>query len=409
MKHRLGRSGAFALALALASCSEPPDQAQTAAELARAALLIDTHIDAPYRNYRSPADLGADAPDREFDFPRARRGGLDVAFMAIYTPATAAVAGEARQLAERLIDDVEALAREQPQRFALATCTADVAALRGSGRVALALGMENGSPLAEPTPAVANVAHFAGRGVRYVTLAHSAANAYSDSSYDVDRRWGGLSPAGRELVAALNEHGVMIDISHLSDDAAWQAIELSRTPVIASHSSLRRFVPGFERNMSDAMLAALAAKGGVVQINFGSGFVSAPAREWAVARQAAHFEEFGGATPTDAERQAFFAAYAAAHPYPFATVETVVDHVDHAVAVAGIDHVGLGSDFDGVGDTLPAGLKDVGDFPNLVAGLLRRGYPAADIEKILGSNFLRVWRAAEAYGSAAGHPPGCAV
>ena len=400
---------AGALALALASCGEPPESARTAAELARTALVIDTHIDAPYRHYRSPADLGADAPDREFDFPRARRGGLDVAFMAIYTPAEAAAAGEARQLADRLIDDVQALAREQPQRFALATCTSDVAALRDSGRVALALGMENGSPLAEPTPAAENVAHFVGRGIRYVTLAHSAANAYSDSSYDVDRPWGGLSAAGKALVAALNEHGVMIDISHLSDDAAWQAIELSKTPVIASHSSLRHFVPGFERNMSDAMLAALAAKGGVIQINFGSGFVSASARAWAVARQAAHYEEFGPATPTGAERQAFLAAYAKAHPYPFATVETVVEHIDRAVAVAGIDHVGLGSDFDGVGDTLPVGLKDVGDFPNLVAALQRRGYPTADIEKILGANFLRVWQAAEAYASAAGRPPVCAV
>lgn len=406
---RRAASLAAALALALTACEETRSIERRAAELAQTALIVDTHIDAPYRHYRIPADLGADAPDREFDYPRARRGGLDVAFMSIYTPASAADAGESRALADRLIDDVTALAREQPTRFALATCTADVARLRGSGRVALALGLENGSPLAEPQPAPANLEHFKRRGIRYVTLAHSAANAYADSSYDDNKRWRGLSPAGKALVAALNEHGVMIDISHLSDAAAWQAIELSAVPVIATHSSLRHFVPGFERNMSDAMLAAMAAKGGVIQINFGSGFVAASARAWANERQAAYDKRFGDVAPEAEARRAFFDAYRAANPYPFATVDAVLDHIDHVVAVAGIEHVGLGSDFDGVGDTLPNGLKDVGDFPNLVAGLLRRGYDEAAIEKVLGTNVMRVWRAVEAHGEAAGQPPICAA
>lgn len=402
-------TASLAAALALAACEDSPSIERRAAELAQTALIVDTHIDAPYRHYRIPADLGAAAPDREFDYPRAKRGGLDVAFMSIYTPASAADAGESRALADRLIDDVTALAREQPTRFALATCTADVARLRGSGRVALALGLENGSPLAEPQPAPASLEHFKRRGIRYVTLAHSAANVYADSSYDDNKRWGGLSPAGKALVAALNEHGVMIDISHLSDGAAWQAIELSAVPVIATHSSLRHFVPGFERNMSDAMLAAMAAKGGVIQINFGSGFVAASARAWANERQAAYNERFGDLAPAVEERQAFFDAYRTANPYPFATVEAVLDHIDHVVAVAGMDHVGLGSDFDGVGDTLPNGLKDVADFPNLVAGLLRRGYDEAAIEKVLGTNVMRVWRAVEAHGEAAGQPPICAA
>ena len=388
--------------------------------MAQEMLIVDTHIDAPYRHYRSPADLGGDAPAREFDYPRAVRGGLDVAFMSIYTPAATAAAGESRALADRLIDQMETLARDQPERFALATCTEDVAALRGSSRVALALGLENGSPLSEPASATAeasksataSVAHFVRRGIRYVTLTHSVDNAYADSSYDIRGRWQGLSPAGKALVTTLNNHGVMIDISHLSDAAAWQAIELSETPVIASHSSLRHFVPGFERNMSDEMLAALAAKGGVIQINFGSGFVSAPARAWANERQTAYRERFAGQPAGDApaaEREAFMRDYAAEQPYPFATVDTVLDHIDHAVAVAGIDHVGLGSDFDGVGDTLPTGLKDVADFPNLVQGMIERGYQEAAIEKVLGANLMRVWRAVEAYGEAAGHPPICAV
>ena len=412
------RGGLFAtcLAVLLGGCERAADTQQQATRLAQEMLIVDTHIDAPYRHYRSPADLGGDASDREFDYPRARRGGLDVAFMSIYTPAAAAAAGESRALADRLIDQMETLARDQPERFALATCTADVTALRDSGRVALALGLENGSPLAEPAgaateapaPATASVAHFVRRGIRYVTLTHSVDNAYADSSYDIRGRWQGLSPAGKALVAVLNDHGVMIDISHLSDAAAWQAIELSEAPVIASHSSLRHFVPGFERNMSDAMLAALAAEGGVIQINFGSGFVSAPARAWANERQTAYRERFAGQGDT-AEREAFMRDYAAEQPYPFATVDTVLDHIDHAVAVAGIDHVGLGSDFDGVGDTLPTGLKDVADFPNLVQGMIERGYQEAAIEKVLGANLMRVWQAVEAYGEAAGQPPICAV
>ena len=405
---------AASLALLPIGCDRETAQ-QEANRLARQMLIVDTHIDAPYRHYRNPADLGGDAPDREFDYPRARRGGLDVAFMSIYTPAAAADAGESRALAERLIDELEALASAQPERFALATCTDDVAALRGSGRVALALGLENGSPLAEtttaaePATAAASVAHFARRGIRYMTLTHSADNAYADSSYDIRGRWQGLSPAGRALVATLNDHGVMIDISHLSDAAAWQAIELSEAPVIASHSSLRHFVPGFQRNMSDAMLEALAAKGGVIQINFGSGFVSAPARAWADRRQIAYRERFGERTGTAAEREALIRDYLRQHPYPFATVDTVLDHIDHAVAVAGIDHVGLGSDFDGVGDTLPTGLKDVADFPNLIEAMIERGYEEAAIEKVLGGNLMRVWRTVEAYGEAAGQPPICAA
>ena len=366
-----------------------------ATALARRHLIVDTHIDAPYRHYRNPADLGEAAPDREFDFPRARQGGLDVAFMSIYTPASAAEAGEARQLAERLIDDMESLAARHPRRFAIAACTADVARLREAGIVALALGMENGSPLAEAENVWVGVDHFFRRGIRYVTLAHSRPNEYSDSSYDVNERWGGLSEAGRELVAVLNERGVMIDISHLSDKAAWQVIELSEAPVIASHSSLRHFIPGFHRNMSDDMVKAVAAQGGVVQINFGSGFVSEPARRWAHERDAAMLDRLGDEVADAEARRSFLATYRDDTPYPFATIETVLDHLDRVVELAGADHVGLGSDFDGVGDTLPVGLKDVGDYPGLIDGLLGRGHNEETIAKILGLNLMRVWRAAE--------------
>ena len=270
--------------------------------------------------------------------------------------------------------------------------------------MALALGMENASPL-EGSPEALD--HFAARGIRYVSLAHSKSNRYADSSYDLDERWGGLSELGKQTVAEINQRGVMQDISHLSDKAAWQVLELSETPVIASHSSLRHFIPGFHRNMDDDMVKAVAEGGGVVQINFGSGFVSREAREWTARRDAAMLARFTGREIAADARRKFMEAYAAGDPYPFATIDTVLDHIDRVVELAGIDHVGLGSDFDGVGNTLPVGLKDVGDFPNLVAGLLERGYTEDDIAKILGLNLMRVWRDVERYAEARGRPTPC--
>lgn len=404
-----GRTVLAAAALLLAGCGDdaPSSQHSEQAEaIAQAQLIVDTHIDAPYRLHLRPADLGGDAPDREFDYPRAKSGGLDVAFMSIYTPPSAAVEGRARQLADGQIDAMEALAEQQPGAFAIATCTQDVERIRATSAVALALGMENGSPLATRTDPLHGVDHFVGRGIRYVTLAHSRSNEYSDSSYDIDERWQGLSDAGRMLVAALNQRGVMIDISHLTDAAAWQAIELSEAPVIASHSSLRHFIPGFHRNMSDEMVKALAARGGVVQINFGSGFVAAAARSWAAQSGAALLAELGDGPEAEA-RRTFLRNYREEHPYPFANVDTVLDHIDRTVQLAGVRHVGLGSDFDGVGDTLPNGLKDVADFPNLIDGLLQRGYAEDDIAQILGLNLMRVWRQVEDYGRQRGFAPMC--
>ena len=384
-----------------AGCVDDADRAQS---LAHRHLIVDTHIDAPYRLLLGPIDLGESVPEREFDYPRAMRGGLDVAFMSIFTPARAADAGESRRIADELIDLVEAAAERHPAKFAVATCTDDVERLRNSGIVALALGMENASPLEGSAEALD---HFAARGIRYVSLAHSKSNRYADSSYDLDERWGGLSALGKQTVAEINRRGVMQDISHLSDKAAWQVLELSEAPVIASHSSLRHFIPGFHRNMDDDMVKAVADGGGVVQINFGSGFVSREAREWTARRDAAMLARFTGREIAADARRKFMEAYAAGDPYPFATVDTVLDHIDRVVELAGIDHVGLGSDFDGVGNTLPVGLKDVGDFPNLVAGLLARGYGEDDIAKILGLNLMRVWREVERYAEALGRPPVC--
>jgi membrane dipeptidase len=198
-------------------------------------------------------------------------------------------------------------------------------------------------------------------------------------------------------------------VSHLSDRAFWQVMELSSAPVVATHSSLRHFVPGFHRNMSDEMVAALGRNGGVVQINFGSSFVTAEARAYSDAMTAAVKAFAGTEEPRydDPAVRAFAARYRAEHPYPYAKLEDVLNHVDRAVALAGIEHVGLGSDYDGVGDTLPVGLKDVSSYPNLIAGLAARGYDDERISMILGGNLMRVWSEVEAVAAAQGFPTAC--
>ena len=258
----------LACCLLLATSVHVHAQAQDAAhKLAQDAVIVDTHIDAPGILMDTWADLGIEAKDREFDYPKARAGGLDVAFMSIYTSAGQDADGSAWQVANAMIDGVEALVQRHPDRFALLTSPADVARLREGGRVLLPLGMENGAPIGDT---LANLQFFFDRGVRYITLAHSANNRIADSSYVQDKQWNGLSPFGRQVVKEMNRLGIMVDVSHLGDASAMEAIELSTVPVIASHSAFRHFTPGFERNISDELARAVAARGGVVQVPFGT-------------------------------------------------------------------------------------------------------------------------------------------
>ena len=376
------------------ACGDKPAPLNDASELARETLIVDTHIDVPYRLTEQYEDVTEATVKGDFDYPRARAGGLDVAFMSIYIPAEYFESGGGRKLADEMIDEVESIAARASDRFAMAHSTSDVAANFAAGKISLALGMENGTGLDGD---LANLDHFYARGIRYITLAHSKSNRLSDSSYDDNRPLGGLSDLGREAVAKMNALGIMIDISHLTDAAAMQVLELSAAPVIASHSSARKFTPGFERNMDDDLIRALARNGGVIQINFGSAFLTAESNEafmryWDA--QEAFIEEHGYADDSP-EVETFEKQYKAENPIPLATLDDVLDHIDHVVALAGIDHVGIGSDFEGVGDSLPEGLKDVSDYPGLVAGLLARGYSLPDIGKICGANIMRVWRDVE--------------
>lgn len=378
--------------LAFAALGSTPSPSDKAVKLARNHIIVDSHIDVPYRLQEKWEDVTVATKGGDFDYPRAREGGLNAPFMSIYTPASLDNSPASTAMAHKLIDYVEAIVGRAPEKFAIAKTVADVEHQFKRGIISLPLGMENGSPIQGD---LSTLAEFYDRGIRYITLAHSLSNHISDSSYDLRKKWKGLSPFGKELVSEMNKMGIMIDISHVSDDAFYQVMALTKAPVIASHSSLRFFTPGFERNMNDDMLKALAKNGGVIQINFGSSFVSATAQSWydkMKAKRSKIEKEHGKGSD---KVKAFEAAYKKNSPFPYADLNIVLDHIDHVVKVAGIDHVGIGSDYDGVGDSLPEGLKDVSTYPNLIQGLLDRGYAESDIVKILSGNFLRVWSEVE--------------
>ena len=388
----------------LSACVEPAQpgppipSAQTVQEKARQLagqlLILDTHVDIPNRLVRQKEDISIRTPGGDFDYPRAREGGLDAAFMSIYVPASFQESGGAREHADRLIDMVVGFERAWPDKFQVVRSVSELRAAFGRGRVALPMGMENGAPI---EGSLENLQRFYDRGVRYITLTHSRSNHIGDSSYDSNRRWHGLSPFGRTVVEEMNRLGIIIDVSHASDDAFHQVIELTKAPVIASHSSCRHFTPGWERNMSDDMIRKLAANGGVIQISFGSSFISNEYRlgEAGRRREIDEHMQRNGLTRSDHEAQEWIRRFEDANPLTLANVSEVADHIDHVRRLVGVDHVGFGSDFDGVGGTTPTGLRDVSHYPNLLAELLQRGYSTKEIQGICSGNLLRVWEAVE--------------
>ena len=372
-----------------------------AEQIAQDSLILDSHIDVPYRLWRQhleglEIDDISGSTDGDFDFIRARKGGLNVPFFSIYLPASTQEDGTSHQMANELIDMVEDIVTLHPKKFILINSVADLGSITKKNIVGIALGMENGAPIQGD---LSRVQYYFDRGIRYITLTHSKTNHISDSSYDENIQWHGLSEFGKNLIEEMNKVGIMVDISHVNDEAFYQAIEISQVPVIASHSSLRYFTPGFERNVDDAMLSKLAEKGGVIQINFGSSFISKRPRDYLVkmnsfleSRLGQNLEEVSEQDIRETRSE-----FIANNPYPYASLDEVLDHFDRVVQLVGIDHIGIGSDYDGVGDTLPVGLKDVSTYPALIQGLLERGYSRKDIQKILGGNLIRVWKEVEEY------------
>lgn len=399
MKHTL-----LWLTITLIAChsgknlTRQPDQNtyHVAVELAHRTIITDTHIDLP--EWLEDRHFDPDTSDPaiilentgDLDYQRALQGGLSAPFMSIYIPSSYQEKGKDPQgYARHLIQMVERVIKTYPDKFAPGLSPEMIESNFQKGLISLPMGMENGAPLLH----LDDVNAFYAKGIRYVTLTHATDNHICDSSYDTTGTWQGLSPYGREIIRRMNEVGMIIDVSHVTDQTFYQVMEISKAPVLATHSSCRYFTPGWQRNMSDDMIRTLAAHGGVIQINFGSNFLDSTVVEKRKQRDAAWQKELekSGLKSDDPKVAALLESFNKKHPEVFSDVQRVADHIDHVRDIAGIDFVGIGSDFDGVGNTLPTGLKDVSMYPNLIAELLRRDYSEEDIEKICYKNTWRVW------------------
>ena len=386
------------LSLMLTNCTNNDDKLKARAnELAQKFIITDGHIDLPWRLHKNGyEDVSVRTPGGDFDYVRAKQGGLDAPFMSIYVPATYQVTGGAKEMALELMNSVKRITTDHPDKFEIAYSISDVERIFNEGKIALPMGMENGAPIEGDLD---NIQFFFDEGIRYITLTHSEDNDICDSSYNLgERTHKGLSDFGKEVVLEMNRVGIMVDISHVSDDAFYQIMDVTQVPAIASHSSARHFTPGFERNMSDDMIKRLAENGGVIQINFGSSFVTQESQD----KRKKNSEDVSAFVKennleSDDPRVKEFAKKVAIDNPVFCDVTDVADHFDHVVKLVGIDHVAFGSDYDGVGDTLPYGLKDASTFPNLIYHLLKRGYSEEDIEKICYKNIWRVWKATEEF------------
>lgn len=338
--------------------------------LAEQFIIVDGHIDLPDLLKEKKYKAGIDSPDTiistgkgEFDYTRAKQGGLDAPFMSIYIPVEyQSKRDHGKALADSLINTVVAITKALPDKFALANTPADIEANTKAGKISFPMGMENGAPIGDD---LSNLKYFFDRGIRYITLSHNKDNQICGSSRDVENANNGLTDYGRKVVDEMNRLGIIVDISHVDDSTFYQVMELSKAPAIASHSSCRKFSPKATRDMTDDMIKKLGEKDGVIMINFFTMFLDSVAMR------------YGG-------------EFSAEHPNP-TNIETVVNHIDNVVKIAGIDHVGIGSDFDGVTGSLPVGLEDVSKYPDLIYALMKRGYSDDDIEKICYKNSFRVW------------------
>ena len=362
---------------------------ERATKLRREAIVIDTHNDITSAITDRDFDMGAkDTSGRtQTDIPRMKEGGLDADFFAIYVAASYARNGGSARRALEMIDGVYEQARRHPESLEMAFTADDIRRIHKAGKIAALMGIEGGHAIEDSLSALRQ---FYRLGVRYMTLTHTNTNNWADSSGDVNnqnvKHHNGLTDFGKEVVREMNRLGMMVDISHVADKTFWDAIETSQAPVIASHSSSRALTD-VPRNMTDDMLKAVAKKGGVVMVNFGKGFVNIKAVKPSPEMQAKMDEirnQYSGdqATMRDKLREL-------QGPSPRVTLDMLIDHFIHIARIAGVDHVGIGSDFDGVSGQLPEGMEDVSKLPAITYELLKRGYSDADVKKVLGENFLR--------------------
>jgi membrane dipeptidase len=380
------------MALALVCLAQT--RSVTDAEVKRvhnATLLIDTHNDITSRTVEG-YDIGKNKNDGHTNITSLKEGGVGAQFFAVYVASSYVNGNHSANRALQMIDTVRhGIVGRYPNDFALAGTADDIERIHKQGKIAALMGIEGGHAIEDNLDLLRD---FYDLGIRYMTLTHTNTNSWADSSGDVSKagieHHNGLTPFGKQVVREMNRMGMMIDISHVADKTFWDALQTSTAPIIASHSSCRALC-NVPRNMTDDMIAALAKKGGVIQINFNCGFLS---EKSVAAAKTVVDSKLPGVQGEDAT----IAQYR--KKVPPATLADVVAHIDHAVKIGGIGAVGIGSDFDGVFCT-PQGLEDVSKFPNLTRALLEKGYSEEDIRKIYSGNLLRVMRAVEAEAKAA--------
>jgi membrane dipeptidase len=380
--------------LALTPQSQPVSQ--KARDLHFGSIVVDTHDDTTQRLLDPKFDLGARHTDGSIDIPRMREGGLDAIFFSIYIPGS--VTGPAA--VQRALEQIEAVRRQiglHPKDLVLATTAAEVRSAFAAHKIAVLMGVEGGHMINDD---LKNVDKFAALGVRYMTLTHMVNTNWADSSTDKPAH-NGLTDFGKQVVLEMNRVGMMVDVSHIADKTFYDVLATSQAPVLASHSSCRA-LDDMPRNMTDDMIKALAAKGGVMQINYHIGFLSQDYSTAAKANpeifKAIEVEtkrrcgDDEACTLIEADKQV--REYVAQGKLPRVDWTKIIDHIDHAVKLVGADHVGLGSDFDGA--DMPYGMEDVSHLPQITNALLEKGYSESDIKKILGGNTLRVMQDVEA-------------
>jgi membrane dipeptidase len=377
---RLWHKASVATCLTLLALTDLPVAKRTVTEaevqsVHRSALLIDTHNDVTSFTVEG-FDIGTTGSKHHTDLARLKSCGVGAVFFAAYVGPEYATTRTSAVRALQMIDTIRTdIVARHPNDFVLAQSAADIEAAHKHGRIAALIGIEGGHAIEDSLRLLRN---FYALGVRYMTLTHTNTNNWADSSGDMDKaqikHHNGLTDFGKQVVSEMNRLGMMVDVSHVADKTFWDALETSRGPVFASHSSCRA-ICNVARNMTDEMIVAMATKGGVIQINFSSTFLS---------QRSADADRLAEATKSGKDMPAV----------PPAGLEDVVAHINHVVKIAGIEAVGIGSDFDGV-RSVPTGLEDVSKFPNLTRALLEEGYSASDIRKIYGGNTLRVMRAVE--------------
>ena len=352
--------------------------------------VLDSHCDTPSQILRL-RDLALDNDHSHVDFPKLKKGAVDGAFFALYIPAAMdADADAAMAYARRLMDGVEDTVRANSDKAVLCRTAAEALENKEKGLFSVFIGLENASPIGNSLEKIREVYDW---GVRYITLCHTGNNEVCDSCAPKQKRWGGLSPFGREVVAEMNRLGILIDVSHVSDDSFYDILKYSSKPVVATHSCCRALA-GHSRNMTDEMIKALAETGGVIQINFyplflDDDFVKVLAESGIEARGEAAEESFKADPADPAKREAWNRVQDELMALPRTPYTRIVDHIDHVVSLVGIDHVGLGSDFDGICVT-PEGMEDASCFQRVFEEMRLRGYSESNIEKVAGGNFMRL-------------------